>query len=71
MNHREKSYPGLHLREELSSLGVPEDKQDYGSLKNLLSSTFRSISFAGKDANELAEILIYLIRKKLIDSGKL
>jgi hypothetical protein len=56
----------MDLRQALSSLGVPEEKQDFTSLKELLSSAFKSINFAGKNVDELAEILIYLLRKSLI-----
>jgi hypothetical protein len=70
MTHRAKSYPASALRKELTSLGIPQDSQDFESLKAIISSAFKSISFAGKDVDELAEILIYLLRKNLIDTNR-
>ena len=62
----DKSYPREELRHELESLLVPRARQDYQSLSQLLRSHVKTEPSVEYSINELAEIVVYLIKKKLI-----
>jgi hypothetical protein len=64
-------YPRLDLKNQLLEEGVPEDKHHLAGMKAILTAHFDFSQVDHlHDANETAEILLYLIKKKLLKIRK-
>ncbi|HTL47580.1 MAG TPA: hypothetical protein VL688_05900 [Verrucomicrobiae bacterium] len=67
MTPTEKSYPNDKLRKDLEALGMPGEKHDMESLRGVLGRFVRLNDFVLNEPDIVAEVLLYLVRKKLID----
>jgi hypothetical protein len=66
-----KIYPKEELAHQLTVWGIPTGNQDLAAMKKILVQHFAADSVKHlHDANETAEILIYLAKKRLIDLNR-
>jgi hypothetical protein len=65
------NYPHEEIQKQLEAAQIPRSQQDYDSLKNLLSAYFKLDKIdPPQDVNELAEIIVYLIKKNLVKTER-
>lgn len=57
------SYPSEPLRSRLVVAGIPESQQSVDSLASFMPLEFDTPSFRSRDADSVAEVLLYLIAK--------
>jgi hypothetical protein len=61
------SQPSEKLRKQLVKCGIPEEKQNLTAMKALLAAYFDFSQIHQYDnADEIAEILVYLTQKRLL-----
>lgn len=60
-------YPKPHLQKRLLELGLPKNKQQLVSLKNILATCLNPWAVSNlQDIDEVAEIVIYLAQKNIV-----